>query len=206
MVDRTLRERKKLRTRRALVDAAVRLFDERGYAETTVAEIAAAAEVSTKTFFNYFPSKEDVLFADAAERMTFTLRLIAARRPGERLPDLLERVMDGMISLVRSDALDVGVSAARVRMRLVTGEPALQARWLQQLWRGQTLIAEALRRVYPGLDEMTAVVCVGAYLGAGQAALLTSLKNGDTPEEALDAAHRAVRMVLRGFAEIDPAG
>ena len=59
-----LRERKKLMTRRALVDAAQRLFEERGYDGVTVAEIADAADVSVKTLFTYFAAKEDLAFAE----------------------------------------------------------------------------------------------------------------------------------------------
>ena len=51
-----LRERKRQQTRQELISAAMRLFGEKGYEQTTVAEIAAAAGVSTKTFFNYFAS------------------------------------------------------------------------------------------------------------------------------------------------------
>jgi AcrR family transcriptional regulator len=84
-----LRERKKEQTRRAIEDAAYRLFAERGYQATTVADIAEAADVAPRTFFAYFPSKEDVLFADfdaTANELTILLR---ARAAGETTFDAL---------------------------------------------------------------------------------------------------------------------
>ena len=57
-----LRERKKQRTRQAIVDVATRLFVKQGYSETTLVQIADAAEIAPSTFFNYFPSKVDIVF------------------------------------------------------------------------------------------------------------------------------------------------
>lgn len=75
-----LRERKKRETREALTRTALELFAERGYDETTLAEIAEAAGVSTRTIFAYFPSKEDILFANT-QAMSDALSQALAQRP-----------------------------------------------------------------------------------------------------------------------------
>src|SRR5215470_8914323 len=89
----TLRERKRERTRRALIDAATDLFERRGYEQTTIADIAAAAAIGTRTFFSYFASKEDLLFPESDARVQATVDAIATRRPDDRPADVLLRAL-----------------------------------------------------------------------------------------------------------------
>ncbi|WP_370961524.1 TetR/AcrR family transcriptional regulator [Amycolatopsis sp. cg9] len=113
----SLRERKKLAAWRAISDAALRLFEEHGYEATTIEQIAAAADVSRATFFNYFAGKEAVLFDQDPEARARWRARLESRDPGESLWDALTTVM-----------LDVS-EGLRERMplmrRLKTQSPAL---------------------------------------------------------------------------------
>src|SRR2546430_712030 len=74
-----LRERKKLRTRRALADAALRLFTEKGFGATTLEELADEAEVSKSTYFRFFPAKEAAAIEAEAELWSAYLTALADR-------------------------------------------------------------------------------------------------------------------------------
>jgi AcrR family transcriptional regulator len=120
-----LRERKKQQTRRAIADAAKRLFLEHGFDQVSVAEVARAADVSEQTVFNYFPTKEDLVY----ERMdTFEHELLAAvrDRPDGDAP---LRAFARFI-LDRSDTAMAGDGRRRVAdlTRLVSASPSLMAR------------------------------------------------------------------------------
>ncbi|MDP9794511.1 AcrR family transcriptional regulator [Catenuloplanes nepalensis] len=90
-----LREQKKLAAWRTIRAAALRLFDRHGYEAVTVEQIAAAANVSRATFFNYFPSKEAVVFDQDPEERDNWRALMSARPAGEPLWDSLTAIMIG---------------------------------------------------------------------------------------------------------------
>src|SRR5437899_7716324 len=90
-----LREWKKARTRREIADSAMQLFAQRGFDGVTVAEVAAAAGVSEKTVFNYFPTKEDLFFDEVPAREAALVEAIRAREPGESIVAALRRLQAG---------------------------------------------------------------------------------------------------------------
>jgi AcrR family transcriptional regulator len=99
-----LRERKKQRTRDTIARAAHELFAERGYHATTLPDIAEAADVSTRTIFAYFPSKEDILFSDFAVMKEALAQALAERPEGQ---DALETVRQFILSLHGAEKSDL---------------------------------------------------------------------------------------------------
>ncbi len=132
-----LRERKKRETRTRIADAAMELFAERGFDQTTVADVAAAADVSVKTVFNYFPAKEDLFFDQADEVEQRWLDAVADRGPDEPPLAGLRRK-----ELARFADHPGGVGA-RFR-QVMEGSTLLQARG-QQMWAShEDAVARAL--------------------------------------------------------------
>ncbi len=99
----SLRERKKHATRKAIEDAAWELFCERGYAATSIDDIAERASVAPRTFFRYFPTKEDVLYGEAFEAMAALDEAFHARPADEPLIDSLVAAIEHVTSRFRKD-------------------------------------------------------------------------------------------------------
>lgn len=199
MADRVgLRERKRQQTRQALISAAMRLFAEKGYDQTTVAEIAAAADVSTKTFFNHFASKDEVLFPHLSGRIDAAVTIIDHRAPGENVADVLVRAVEHMLASAVRDELAAGL--ASTRLPWVLSVPAVQAATLRRYFLAETRLAQALHRAYPQtLDEPAAAAAIGSLMGAVLAAALISLQHGATTGQIQDSARRALDIAVTGL-------
>jgi AcrR family transcriptional regulator len=121
------RERKKLETRQALEEAALRLFAERGYEQTTVEDIAEAADVAVRTFFRYFSSKQHVLFGEVATDRVNRLRTeLAARPAGEDPLASVSAVMDLLDFTTPEEEQQI-----LARMRLLRAQPSMVSRYLE---------------------------------------------------------------------------
>jgi AcrR family transcriptional regulator len=158
------REEKKQRTRDRLVEAAFSLFDERGYENVSTAEIAAQAEVSERTFFRYFPTKEEVIFPDTEEQRRHVDELVS------NLPDTMSLV-EGLREALRtlSHEFEQAKELQFARARLVASTPSLQTSVLlrEQQWVQSFADAIAARLdLDPKADmrpELTAAVIVSAF-------------------------------------------
>src|SRR5215469_5173298 len=118
-----LRERKKIKLRRAIQTAALRLFETQGYYNTTVEQIAEAAESSTTTFYRYFPTKEDVVLDNDASPLFDAT--VAERPADEPLTATIRAAMGAVVAEADRDL-------TLARMRLVGTVPALEARYAGQ--------------------------------------------------------------------------
>jgi AcrR family transcriptional regulator len=161
MATLSLRERKKAATRRQLMNVALRLFDERGFDNTTVEEIAAAAELAPRTFFRYFPTKVDVLFADHHQLVELLRETLATRPSSELVVDAVRRATLEGISQVIADP-----SLFLTRSRLAASIPAAHARSRYLDGEYEDVIAEALaavRHTDPATDLQARVVATAAW-------------------------------------------
>lgn len=135
----SLRERKKAKTRKVLADTATELFAEQGFDHTTVEEIAEACDVSPRTFFRYFASKEDVLFAVGDERLRQLLDAIASRPSGEAP---LRSMREAALSLVPEYTSE----RARLitRKRIIAETQTLRSRGLERQLGWEDAVTDAL--------------------------------------------------------------
>ena len=139
-----LRERKKRQRHQAISDAAIALFLARGFERVSVAEVAAAAEISKPTLFRYFPTKEDLVLHRFADHEDEAARVVSGARRGRPPVDALRRHF--LAGIERSDPV-TGLNDDAARARLppaAVRDPALVARLYGYLERSEDALAAAL--------------------------------------------------------------
>jgi AcrR family transcriptional regulator len=189
MVNR--RERKKQQTRQLLVDAAISLFDEKGYEATTTEDISERADVSQRTFFRHFPVKEAVLYADMDDYINETESLVEEAE-GD---DIVEVVRSVIMKLAENYQTEDGYKMHHARLShintaILSHGGVVQTQWINSLTDAiaQKLNVSAYEDMFPG---MLASVAVGALWVA-------STKWVSTEEK-----HDFVQLVKEAFALVE---
>ncbi len=177
-----LRERSKARRRAAIIRAALELFAERGYDATTVADIAAAAEVAPRTVAMYFPSKQDIAMSRFSEEVSAMLGALRARRPGESAIPVIERWL-------RSEDRETDRELKELSLRMFRANPQLNAlrtaRMAEAVAEGAEMVAVDLGLPSGAPGPRLAAAAAGAIL-----AELVDIPPGPQREEAITVAMR----------------
>jgi AcrR family transcriptional regulator len=161
-----LRDRKKIKTRDTIRREAMRLIEENGYANTTVEQIAEAAEVSPSTFFRYFPSKEMVLMANDLDRVTVE----ALEKQPPDMPSL--QAFRRALEITMATLSEAEWRFERARIRMVLSIPELKSAQFDEYRRTATALTEAdCRRTGREPDDFEVRVFVGALAGGLMAVL-----------------------------------
>ncbi|WP_353943835.1 TetR family transcriptional regulator [Streptomyces sp. HUAS MG91] len=193
----SLRELKKRRTRETLSETAVRLFLERGYDQVSVAEVAAAAEVSKPTLFRYFAAKEDLVLHRFADHEDEAARVVAGRAAGESALEALRRHF--LAGLERRDPV-TGLCdhpAVLAYQRLLYGTPALVARLYGYQERSEKALAGAL-----GGPEFEARLAAGQIVAVQRVLAQENGRRIAAGESADAIAADAVRAAELGFGQL----
>ncbi|MBV2363467.1 TetR family transcriptional regulator [Streptomonospora nanhaiensis] len=181
-----LRERKKLATRRTLQHEALRLAIEHGSENVTVDDIAAAANVSTRTFFNYFSSKDEAIIGDGPPRPTeeATAVFVANGPTGDLLDDLKHFILSPMLDL-SAEELGYSFTDFLARKQLMHREPHLVTRMMATFAATERQVVEG---VAARLDEEPEAIRPQIVAALGMTALRFALRHlhnhGDGAEGA----------------------
>ena len=163
-----LRERKKAATRRAIRLHALELFAAKGFSKVTVEDIAEAAEVSPRTFFNYFPSKEATIFGKGPEATEVLRRRLVAEPPSLGPIEALRAVLVDWVRSMADDIEELGCDPGEVMelMKEAAADPAFRAARAAEMAAMERALAEGLaerlgtdkdRDPYPALLASSAV-------------------------------------------------
>ncbi len=196
-----LRERKKQRTRETIRRAAIELFGERGYHATTVADIAEAAEVAPSTVFVYFPTKDDIVFADWESYQTSVLERLTNRPEGETAFQALRDWANRVLRVT----LKPSTEEQEILRQVVDSDEHLLAQERYHLEMLEDVLATAIARdlsVSP--DAAIPHLAAGAALGA--IATLMTYGRKEPTLDMVDQIETVLAFVEAGLAAITGGG
>jgi AcrR family transcriptional regulator len=187
-----LRERKRQQTRERLTRMAMALFLERGFEATTLDDIAAAADISRRSFFHYFASKEDVVFAWQEEITAALIDAVAARPAAE---SMLTAAENAILAMVRQ--LEPGEAIAMAQLK--RDNPALQARDQVKYEKLERALTDALaKRAGHKIEKLkarlVAMIATGAMRIGGE--LWATEGAREKPEAQAKRTFAAIRAIL----------
>lgn len=199
------REQKKAATRQALQQAALRLFEENGYLETTVKDIAAVAGVTERTFFRYFPSKEDMIFSELFDLLPLWQEQIRSRPAGE---DPLTAVLNALLAVAAKRDFVAALLFSGPPGRLIQRASRRSALRLVDFEDGIAgalairLAASGVPESPPGHRELRASVLARAAVSAVRSALIAHADIEESPasSEAIISLLHETFAILRGEA------
>ncbi|MBY6307408.1 TetR/AcrR family transcriptional regulator [Streptomyces clavuligerus] len=182
-----LRERKKLRTRAAISEAAIALFLEHGFQQVPVARVAEAAEVSKRTLFAYFPTKEDLVVHRLADHETEIARVVRSRPPGTApLAAVRGNFLGGLRERDPFTGLNDRPEVRRLH-RMIVEAPSLVARMERFRTGAEHALAQALRETADtsGLTARLAAVQIVAVHWALAQDNAARMADGESADERL---------------------
>ena len=184
-----LRERKKAQSRLAISNVATKMFIERGFDDVTVAEVAAAADVSVATIFNYFETKEELFFDREGEVVEAQRRCILERKTGQTITSALHR---GFLA-----AIDAGLPNLMAHdasfLRTIEGSSALRARARLGFEKAEALLAETIAEEAEAVAGDPTPQIVAAMLVAIQRTLMESAGAAALRGDAVASTKRRLR-------------
>ena len=188
-----LRQRKKARARAAIQACALRLFAEQGYDETSIEEIAAAAEMSPSTIYRYFPTKPDLVIYDDLDQ--YLVSAFQAQPADRSAVQAMRGALRDAFGALAGEAFEV----QRERERLMRKVPELRAAMLTELVRAMEMCTDLIAaRTGRAPDDEEIIALSGAVMGVSIAAWLREGFPG-VKDQYVDRLDRALARLEDGF-------
>ena len=189
-----LREAKQLKAKQAIQRAAITLFTQKGYAQTTVDQIASSAEISAATFFRYFGSKEAVVMYDSLDPLI--LEAFRGQPADKEIIPALRAAMRQVFSELTAHQYELEMQ----RFKLLRTIPELRSTILEEMSRSIDLFAEIIaERRNMSSDDLAVRNLAGAIIGSGIGALLQSYKRPSRQADSVESFDAALAQLEQGL-------